>query len=65
MRLILAIFLLAGGSFYGLSLQKETNEKVLQEIEQNDERVETQKSNKKDAKTWKKVKNLHRTHFSM
>ena len=51
MRLILAIFLMAGGSFYGLSLQKETNEKVLQEIEQNDERVETQKSNKKDAKT--------------
>ena len=30
---------------------RETNEKVLQEIEQNDERVETQKSNKKDAKT--------------
>jgi len=51
MRLILAIFLLAGGSFYGLSLHKETDEKVLQEIEQNDERVETQKSNKKDAKT--------------
>ena len=30
MRLILAIFLLAGGSFYGLSLHKETDEKVLQ-----------------------------------
>jgi len=51
MRLILAIFLLAGGSFYGLSLQKETNEKVLQEIEQSHERLKIQKSNKKDAKT--------------
>ena len=51
MRLILAIFLLTGGSFYGLSLHKETDEKVLQEIEQSHERLETQKSNKKDAKT--------------
>ena len=34
-----------------ININYETNEKVLQEIEQNDERVETQKSNKKDAKT--------------
>ena len=37
MRLILAIFLLTGGSFYGLSLHKETDEKVLQEIKNKDD----------------------------
>lgn len=48
MRLILTIFLLAGGSFYGLSLQKETDEKAIQKIQQSDEVIKTQESAKED-----------------
>ena len=49
MRLILAIFLLAGGSFYGLSLQKETDEKVIQKIQESNEVPKTSQSNKEST----------------
>tara|TARA_Y100001938_G_scaffold136684_1_gene199892 strand:+ start:295 stop:444 length:150 start_codon:yes stop_codon:yes gene_type:complete len=49
MRLILAIFLLAGGSFYGLSLQKETDEKVIQKIQESNEVTKTSQSNKEST----------------